>query len=976
MLRKNFLVASCVALVLAALLWFTLPAPSTRAQAPTPVPTPTLTLTEDCIVNGIPKCGERIVRENGLLVLILVLLAFGALAFVLNAVLKGASKPLEKVGEDAGNRFLQRDDAVTRYLRAVIPEYRHFKFRGLDTRAKNIFTPELDQAYISLRMTPDADEKRAGTLRDADPEIAAAMFREQIEPLTLAQAIQRANRLAIVGAAGSGKSTLLQWAGLAMARARVDKRALTEEQRAFVQATSDKPLLPILIPLRAFHDDCVAHKQTRSATSLLAFLGKYISEKHPTLDLPTEFFETQLRGAGCLVMFDGVDEVPPDERAAVRAAMEDFVREFSNTANRYLVTSRAYAYFGTAQVAGFEKCEVQNLTPAQHDALIESWCRAAYEGDEAVTQARDLMARLEIADERVRALAVTPLMTTIFALVHYDRKELPKQRAELYEHAVRILLTEPYKEGAARGDWEERRNRLAAIAFEMHTRAVEELPEDDLVDLCWRAFGSDEKLARKAARAFLREVADRGGLLEEVNGKYGFFTHRTFREFLAGRYLGEEKTADEQRALLRERLGNDQWDEATRLAAGFLAINGERRANDLILLIAALGADEELRAHALTLAGRALSDLPPARVQAETQAQVSRALLEFFTAQPPRVAPHLRRPLGLALGAVGDPRFARSPLVIGEGAGWRVPELVTIPAGEFQMGTSEAEADLLKGQNAGSYSDEKPQHTVHVSEFAIGKYPVTNAEFRAFWQAKGYKKQTYWSERGWLWRTGKLDADLSVYGEENRKLVKDWLDNRTVEKRGEPFYWKEPQWNAPNLPVVGVTWFEAEAYCNWLTEIRKKGERETGKQVRYRLPTEAEWERAARGQQNYLWSWGNEWSKEKCNSSESEFNVTSPVGMYPDGTWTDEQGNFVGPLDMIGNVWEWCGDWYQADLYETRAGEQTINPRGPTSGNARVIRGGSWVLGRGSCRAACRLGHEPMYFDLNLGFRVVGVPRP
>jgi formylglycine-generating enzyme required for sulfatase activity len=391
--------------------------------------------------------------------------------------------------------------------------------------------------------------------------------------------------------------------------------------------------------------------------------------------------------------------------------------------------------------------------------------------------------------------------------------------------------------------------------------------------------------------------------------------------------------------------------------------------------LAALGETDTERAYALTWAGLALADLPTDRIFPETHARVSQALLEFFQANPPRVEPRLRRPLGLALGAVGDPRFMRAQIVIGSGAGWRFPALITIPAGEFLMGTSDAEADALQKQNAGTWDDEKPQRRVYVSEFEIGKYPITNQDFRAFWHADGYEDETLWSADGWKWRKGKLDADLSVYSKDYQETVKYWLDGRPVEKRGEPFFWRDPQWNAPNLPVVGVTWFEAEAFCKWLTRMSNQGNKGTGKQVIWRLPTEAEWEKAARGPQNYLWSWGNEWDANKCNSEASKFNATSPVGMYPDGTWKDEKGN-VGPLDMMGNVWEWCGDWWQGDLYETRANELVKDPRGPASGNVRVVRGGSWNNARRYCRAAYRYGDVPVGFYDYLGFRVVVVPLP
>ncbi len=368
-------------------------------------------------------------------------------------------------------------------------------------------------------------------------------------------------------------------------------------------------------------------------------------------------------------------------------------------------------------------------------------------------------------------------------------------------------------------------------------------------------------------------------------------------------------------------------------------------------LLAGLGASPADRASALALAGLALSDLPADRVLPDTRQNLATATLEAFTANPPIVEPTLRRPLGLALGAVGDPRFASPTPGV---------EAVTIPSGLFHMGTSEEEAERLKAQNAESWDDEKPQHTVFVSEFAIGKYPVTNAEYRLFWEAKGYDNQNYWSDDGWRWQTGKLDADLSFITDEKvRKNYSDWLAGRPAEKRGQPFFWDDPTWNAPNLPVVGVTWYEAEAYCKWLSAM-------TGE--RYRLPAEAEWEKAARGPRNSLWPWGDEWDPNRCNSVESKFSATTPVGMYPNGTYLN------GPLDMVGNVWEWCADWFDSKIYADREGQETLDPLGPASGSTRVVRGGSWDDLRWNSRAACRYGIGPADFDVSIGFRVARSP--
>ncbi len=144
--------------------------------------------------------------------------------------------------------------------------------------------------------------------------------------------------------------------------------------------------------------------------------------------------------------------------------------------------------------------------------------------------------------------------------------------------------------------------------------------------------------------------------------------------------------------------------------------------------------------------------------------------------------------------------------------------------------------------------------------------------------------------------------------------------------------------------MVGIIWFEAEAYCNWLSEATSKN---------FRLPTEAEWEHAARGDGNFIWSWGNEWDGEKANTDEAEKKIggTSPVGMYPHGASSFET------QDMIGNVWEWCLDWYDENEYkllEEREGKEVKDPCRVEGGSAHVVRGGSWDHNRDFARCSSR----------------------
>jgi formylglycine-generating enzyme required for sulfatase activity len=307
-------------------------------------------------------------------------------------------------------------------------------------------------------------------------------------------------------------------------------------------------------------------------------------------------------------------------------------------------------------------------------------------------------------------------------------------------------------------------------------------------------------------------------------------------------------------------------------------------------------------------------------------------------------------PPGPGVGEMGDPRL--QPLD---------PPMLRVAGGPFWMGSRPQDVEGLKKQDAQVWDDEQPGHTVALAEFSIGLHPVTNAEFAAFMKEDGYQRPELWSAEGWRWRRGQREADLTAYPEEVRENAQKWLARRPLERRGGPFFLDEPRWNAPTLPLVGVCWFEAEAYCRWLSQAAGHP---------YRLPSEAEWEKAARGADGRLWPWGNDWDAERCNTREAQAAVeaTTPVGIYLDGA------SPCGALDMIGNVWEWCADWYAEDEYARRAGGAVVDPSGPAGGKARVVRGGSWFNLRYDARCACRYRGGPDLFYKSLGFRLALSP--
>ncbi len=260
-----------------------------------------------------------------------------------------------------------------------------------------------------------------------------------------------------------------------------------------------------------------------------------------------------------------------------------------------------------------------------------------------------------------------------------------------------------------------------------------------------------------------------------------------------------------------------------------------------------------------------------------------------------------------------------------------IPQVIEIPdGGPFLRGTSDADIDWLVGhtdwaadaKKRGQFKGEQPQRRLHVSPFSIGRFPVTNREYQAFVRAAGHAPPQHWPD-------GELPEDLQAH------------------------------------PVVYVTHHDALAFCAWLNEqsvVRKP--RADGRV--WRLPTEAEWEKAARGtDDSRAYPWGNDFKPEYCNV-DGRLGSTSPVGQFsPAGD------SPYGLADMAGNVWEWCADWFGEQYYES-ASEQ--DPLGPTTGEYRVVRGGSWSNLRRAARCAARDSYPPDYRYFNVGFRVVQGP--
>jgi hypothetical protein len=725
--------------------------------------------------------------------------------------------------------------------------------------------------------------------------------------------------LYVSGAPGSGKTTFCYWLCWLLSEGRMLIHSI-EAPEGYQEAlpTDLMTRLPILCRLRDFwgHMDCRRDNGNWTRPQLEKALSRWLDTKGPD-GLNSKVFLKWLKQGRCLLIFDGFDEVPETHktpegdsypRASLLSSLAAALKPWQKQGNRILLTSRPYGLSDAERRRlKLDESPLQPLPTALQQLFIQRWYHTSH-GPEGTETAQALWDHLRERDDPwLDEFTRNPLLLTALCVKFSESKQLPTDQHELFDAVVENTLYNRYRHAA--GELTPVRRRLEAIAWGMHsgqgldmeaTCPVAEIRVDQ-VDLLLSKRAKLNPLSEAGTITSAQrrdELLTRTGLLLPHGDDGASFYHLMFQDFFAAEYALRNKTIQVQDLLL-EHAVDPRWH-----AMLIFLLSGLIRNSD--------GVDGPLKIYGEVLRPQLAAD---ALAQQPLPAVLWGQCLELAKTQVAglgEMGEQYFQACQLSLDVVENPEYrsrlfdtlARLGLDHRPGIGLRadgLPDIdwVEIPEGEF------------------IYAEGGEQKTLHLETYSISRYPITHAQYQAFIHAGGYGQPEWWQD----------------------------IKQMTAQ---------EARWKEANRPRETVSWYEAMAYCRWLSH-------QMGREIR--LPTEQEWEKAARGSDGRKYPWGDEYMAGAANVYETfitekvpPLHKTSAVGLYPHDI------SPYGVVDMVGNVRELCLNKFNCPTCTEI----------DKSGDCRAMRGGSWNYTQEYARLGNPLGSpHPDFIQTDVGFRVM-----
>ena len=866
------------------------------------------------------------------------------------------------------------------YLEWVFERDGKLALEGIDpATASGEKTPmRLNHVYTTL-MTMSTDEQRR-LLKEGQP-IATDRLLSAVEMTC------RHRHLVLLGDPGSGKSTFVSYLSLCMAgeilgRAEANLAVLSrylhedDEKEEKRPARFDQSLIPVKVILR----DYVSARLENPNLSLWQFI-QVVLQRHDLGEFGN-ILKLELTETGGMILLDGLDEVPQSEghREAMIERVGHFRERFSKC--RILVTSRTYAYEKQQwQLPEFTSVVLAPFNDEQIEFFVRRWYeqvagQRAWTEEDRESRSQRLLLAIQ-GNDKLRELACRPILLTLMAGLHAWRGgTLPDGRQRLYAEIFPLLLDrweqpkygmddkgqlkieEPAVSEYFKTDKEALRRMLEKLAYDAHAKQEEchgtaDIAGDSLAEALLTLCAHADREQRPDPVELQAYLENRAGILHERGGGIYAFPHRSFQEYLAACYCTSLDNFTEHMAGLAVK-DPDRWREVCLLAAaeakGMAGLTW-----DLVDELFDEGASKKKRwsnedKWGLLLAAQVIQESCSLKgLSGAKQSKVDRIRKSL-----PRLLgsdlPATERALaGRLLAQLGDPR--KEVMTVA------AMPFHEVPAGPFWMGCAEHDQE--------AYEDEKPGFENNLDDgYFLARYPVSNAQYRYFVEAGGYREERFWPEAlaDERWKNGKLRVTTWRYAGELMKKKEEQADRPAA--HSTPF-------DLANHPVVGVSWYEAMAFCHWLADHLKTA-KGVAPQVRERLnqgwrislPSEAQWEKAARGVEDHrLYPWGDKPDGDKASYRETKVGSTSALGCFPRGHSPSKCE------EMSGNVWEWCRTpWqenYKSYSDETEAGGKE---------QSRVLRGGSFFFSAQVVRCSYRNSYLPFARYGYFGFRVCVCP--
>ena len=831
----------------------------------------------------------------------------------------------------------------------------------------------LDTRFVklTLQIEKGVDERTHFAL-DAQKQVAY----DDLE--TLLQEINE--RVAVLlGGPGSGKSTLLRHLQL---------------QHAWRELENPKGNVAFFVPLNAYRI-----KEDGTLPSPRSWLAAQWQQQTRRLELPT--FETLFAQGRMLLLLDGVNEMPHHNRADYRQRIErwqQYLQTAHQDGNTIVFSCRNLDYSASlgSTAVPIKQIQVEPLSPQQTEAFLQAYLPET--GDDVWRNIRE--------NGKLAELFTTPFYARLLVDQVVEDGSIPHGAAAMITNSVRqalhrevlqsnnrlfrpnALLTQRDYEQAFRNHWgiythtlPERGiliPKLARLAFDMQDSVIAHEGQQVRV-----TEETAQKLLNHPQAALLIAAGIQLNILHlDEESETVTFHHQLVQEYFAARILARTLDLERVRTVWHVADVSPSLEEtvATLKGGAPLPALPSTGWEETTLLAAAMTADpdkfvRDLMSVNLPLAGRCVA-ATDVQVNTTTVEMIQSALLTRL--EDPDADLRARMAAAAELGKVGDPRWTHHTGPFGD---YLLPPFVEIPGGDYTIGDDE-----------GQFENQKPAHTVSIAPFEIAAYPVTNAEYALFMAAGGYEDEQWWqtgAARAWL--HGETGTQLfkefwqKVRNHLLTKMTEEsiqkhpywspyqieynlWIRDLTIQEFDEllnqehpqdkrllrePNGWNENSYNLPNQPVVGISWYEAQAYCAWLSA--QSGLATT-------LPTEVEWEAAAAGTTRRRFAFGDTYNLTRCQTSDSHIERTMCVGIYPSGRTPN------GIHDLSGNVLEWTSSCFRRYPYQANDGRETTN----NTNARRTMRGGSGYHTHIWACTASRTDFDPRARSLFGGFRVCG----